>query len=198
MTTMRTILSRAALGLLLVSGGCGGLLAANATPAPAPMEGKLAVTLQSAEREAAAARFGIADRLLSDFAEAYPNTPEAVETGYWRALFKLDPNNQTATTREALVLLDGYLNAYASVAHRGSATALRRAAQALNRPATVVAVPTPVTSPAPGAASRPDVRPDARPDDKASEEEIKRLKEELAKANAELERIKKRLSQPNP
>ncbi|NUS34720.1 MAG: hypothetical protein HOQ17_16870, partial [Gemmatimonadaceae bacterium] len=32
----------------------------------------------------------------------------------------------------------------------------------------------------------------------ANTEEVQRLKEELAKANAELERIRKRLSQPNP
>ena len=35
-------------------------------------------------------------------------------------------------------------------------------------------------------------------DDKAQSEEIARLKDELAKANAELERIKRRLAQPKP
>jgi hypothetical protein len=32
----------------------------------------------------------------------------------------------------------------------------------------------------------------------ARDEEMQRLKDELSKANAELERIRKRLSQPNP
>ena len=39
---------------------------------------------------------------------------------------------------------------------------------------------------------------ESRADEKARDEEITRLKEELSKANAELERIKRRLAQPNP
>jgi len=37
-----------------------------------------------------------------------------------------------------------------------------------------------------------------KPDDKAKDEELQRVKDELAKANAELERIKRRLTQPKP
>ena len=189
MTMIRSSVARAALGTLLLAGGCAQLRAANATPS-APMEGQLTATLQQAEREASALRFGMADRLLSDFADTHANTAEAVETSYWRALFRLDPSNQTATPRDAIVLLDSYLGSAVTIAHRGSATALRRAAAALDRPA--VAVSRPAT---PGAAP---ARTDAKADDKSRDEEVQRLKEELAKATAELERIKKRLSQPNP
>jgi hypothetical protein len=189
MTMIGSSVARAALASLLLAGGCAQLRAANATPA-VPMEGKLTATLQQAEREASALRFGMADRLLADFAETHANTPEAMETAYWRALFRLDPSNQTASPRDAIALLDSYLGSSVAIAHPGSATALRRAAAALDRPAAVASGP--VTS---GAAPS---RAEARPDDKSRDEEVQRLKDELAKATAELERIKKRLSQPNP
>jgi hypothetical protein len=156
------------------------------------MEGELTTTLQQAEREASASRFGVADRLLTDFALTHPNTREAIETGYWRALFALDPANQTSSPREALTLLDGYLTVSASIAHRGSAQSLRRAVAALDRP------PASATGAAPQApAAAAPARADAATD-KSRDEEVQRLKEELAKANAELERIRKRVTQPNP
>jgi hypothetical protein len=195
MTSTRVILSRVALGGLLLADGCGYLRAANATPPVAPMEGQLTVTLRQAEREASASRFGMADRLLSDFADTHANLPEAVETSYWRAVFKLDPANQTASPRDAIALLDAYLASGTFVAHPASAASLRRGALALSRVATVAAAP--AAAPA-SPAGRTDARPDARADDKSRDDEVQRLKEELAKANAELERIKKRLSQPNP
>jgi hypothetical protein len=190
MTTIRRTLSSTALGGLLFAGGCAQLLAANATP-PAPMEGQLTATLQQAEREVIQMRFGVADRLLADFAESHANTPEAMETGFWRALFKLDPLNQSAGPREAGALLDTYLGGSVIVAHRGAAITLRRVASALDRPGTAVAASTGNTPGAPGV-------PAAKPDEKARDDELQRLKDELAKANAELERIKRRLAQPNP
>jgi len=177
---------------LLLTAGCAQLRAANASPAP--MEGKLSASLQQAEREVISSRFGVADRVLVDFAEGHPNTPEAVETAYWRALFMLDPANQTASRRDAVAMLDSYLNAPIAVMHRGSATTLRRIAAALDRPAPVAAVNPPSAAPAP----RAEPKPDTKADDKSHDEEVQRLKEELAKANAELERIKKRVAQPNP
>lgn len=185
MTTLRIITRVAGVAALYAAGGCAQLRAANATPQP--MEGQLAATLRQADQEALALRFGVADRLLSEFAETHAGTPEAVESVFWRAVFKLDTANQTATRRDAVVLLDGYLNGSTVVAHRGAALALRRAA-AVER--TVVTVPGPSAPAAPGSA--PSARADVSP------EEVQRLREELAKANAELDRIRKRLSQPNP
>jgi hypothetical protein len=189
MTTTRSRLAHAALAGLLLAGGCAQLRAANATP-PAAMDGQLTATLQQAEAETTLSRYGVADRLLAAFAETHANTPEAVETQYWRALFKLDPANQTATPRDAIVLLDGYLGASVTIAHRGSASGLRRAAVALDRTQPVVAAsPAPQATPAAGSAA---------PADKSRDEEVQRLRDELAKATAELERIRRRLSQPNP
>ena len=198
MTDICTIRLRAALAGLILAAGCSRLLAANASPA-APMDGELTTTLQQAEREVIASRFGVADRLLIDFAEGHANTPEAVETSYWRAVFKLDPLNLTARPRDAAVLLDDYLNAPVTIAHRGAATTLRRAAMALDRPAMALDRPAMPSQPLSSAASGSTAPAAAVPADaKARDEEMQRLKDELAKANAELERIKKRLSQPNP
>jgi hypothetical protein len=190
MTTMRRMLYGVAVGGLLLADGCAQLRRANATP-PVPMEGELSQTLQQAEREVLGARFGVADRLLADYAEQHAGTPGSLEAGFWRSIFKLDPTNQTSGPRDAIALLDVYLAA-PSVAHRGAATSLRRAAVALDRPPTVVVAP-----PAPGAPSAAPGRAEPRADT-GNAEEVARLKEELAKANAELERIKRRLAQPNP
>lgn len=187
---IHTIRMYGALAAFLLTTGCAQLRAANATPAP--MEGRLGASLQQAEREAASSRFGVADRVLADFALAHPNTPEAIETAYWRALFMLDPGNQTASRRDAIEMLDSYLNTPVIVMHRGSATTLRRIAVALDRPAPVAVAP--AAAPAP----RAEPKADTKADDKSRDEEVQRLKEELAKANAELERIKKRVAQPNP
>jgi hypothetical protein len=193
MTTIRTTLTHAALGGLLFAGGCAQLRAASATPAP--MEGRLSGTLQRVETEVLAQRFGVADRLLVDFAEGHVNTPEAVETAFWRALFMLDAANRTATAGDALALLDGYLGAPVMVAHRGAATSLRRIAVVLDRPAPPAAT---ASAPAAAPSGRTEPKPDARTDDRSRDAEVQRLREELAKANAELERIKKRVAQPNP
>lgn len=184
-----------ALAALLLTAGCAQLRAANASPAP--MEGKLSVSLQEAEREVGSSRFGVADRVLADFALEHANTPEAIETAYWRALFMLDPANQTASRRDAIAMLDSYLNSPVVVMHRGSATTLRRIASALDRPVPVAAANPP--SPAPARAEpKADTKVDTKAEDKSRDEEVQRLKDELAKANAELERIKKRVAQPNP
>ena len=141
-------------------------------------------TLLQASTDASAGRYGVADRVLSDYATRYPASPDAAEVLYWRALYRLDPANQSASPREAIAMLDSYLGV-SGAPHRGEAQALRRIATALDRREQ----PTSSTSAAP--------KPDSAPD-KAKDEEIQRLKDELAKANAELERIKRRLAQPKP
>jgi hypothetical protein len=190
MTTIRSTLSCLTLCGLLLADGCTPFLRANASP-PAPAEGRLSATLQQAEREALALRFGVADRLLAEFAEQHPGAPESVEVGFWRALFKLDPANQTGGPRDAIALFDAYLAAPQTVAHRGAATSLRRVALVLDRPPTVVAA-----SAAPGPVA-PTAKAEPKPD-QSNADEVQRLKEELAKANAELERIKRRVAPPNP
>jgi hypothetical protein len=155
-----------------------------AQPSPGPVEG--ATTIAQSAQEASAGRFGVADKLLADYSARYPATSEAADATYWRAIFKLDPANPTASPREAVLLLDSYL-ATNNGTHKAEAQTLRRVASALESRA-VVAANSSVT---------PKTEP-PKPEDKAKDEELQRVKDELAKANAELDRIKRRLAQPKP
>ena len=69
--------------------------------------------------------------------------------------------------------------------HRTEAQTLRRVATALETARSTTA-------------STPSKTEVVKVDDKAQSEELARLRDELARANAELERIKRRLAQPKP
>lgn len=121
--------------------------------------------------------YGDADKLLADFATAHPRTPEAAETGYWRAVYKLDPSNKDANTREAIAALDRYL-ATPDGTHRGEATTLRHIA---------------------GQLLSLDRALNQKPDEAAAstrDEEVRKLRDELQATKDELERIKRRLAAP--
>jgi hypothetical protein len=150
-------------------------------------------SLATATQETVLGRYGVADRVLSDYAAKFPSTAEAAEATYWRAIFKLDPANVIANPREGAALLDAYTATPYAASRRGEVQTLRRIAGALElrNPAPLVA-----TGPAP--AVQPGVAAPAKVDEKAREEEMQRLRDELAKANAELERIRRRLAQPKP
>lgn len=163
-------------------GGCG--LLHHAAPVTA-VESEWSATMAQVDREVLATRFGVADRLLSDFADRHPNTSDGYEATFWRALYKLDPSNATASPREAATLLDSYLASSLTAPHRSAATTLRRIATTLDRPAVA-------TSGASSGTAQPSTG------DKARDDELARVKDELAKANAELERIKRRVASPKP
>ena len=143
-------------------------------------------------------RYDDAEQMLAEFAQRYPNTREATETLYWRALYRLDPNNRDVSIPAALTSLDGYLRGD-GVAHRLEGEALQRIGrnlETLGRAVGAIAnvstsTPAPVT-PAQNAASSERSTTEL----KARDAEIQRLKDELAKANDELERIKRRLTAP--
>ena len=122
--------------------------------------------------------YGEADKALAEFAASHANSPQALESGYWRAVYKLDPANKDASTKDAIAGLDRYLT-NPSGTHRGEATTLRRIAaqlQSLDR-----ALNTPKT------------------DDSATrDEEVKKLRDELQATKDELDRIKRRLAAPKP
>ena len=125
-------------------------------------------------------RYDDADRHLADFARTYPGTAEAQESGYWRAIYKLDPANKSANTRDALAGIDAYLSVARAGAHRGEATTIRRLAQQL-------------VSLDRALSSKP-----TDTHDKARDEEVQKLKDELQATKDELELIKRRLAAPKP
>jgi hypothetical protein len=143
-------------------------------------------------------RYDDAEQMLAEFAQRYPNTREATETLYWRALYRLDPNNRDVSIPTALTSLDSYLRSDGSVAHRLEAEALQRIGRNLETlgravgTMATVSTSTPAVSPA-----QNSTNPDRSASElRARDAEIQRLKDELAKANDELERIKRRLTAP--
>ena len=147
-------------------------------------------TLVQAESAAADHRYADADRLLADFAARYPGTPGAVESAYWRGVLAMEPANRDASPQIAAALFETYSRAGGKLPHQLEAGILHDIAvrlQAAGPSAVAVATPTTGSSTA---------TPSGAADLKAKDTEIQRLKDELAKANDELERIKRRLTAP--
>ena len=154
--------------------------------------------LSTAETRVSEGRYGAADSVLAGFSANYPESPQAFEAAYWRALFSMDPKNSRASISTAVTYLDAYLTGLDPRQHRQEAFALRAIAGQIddNRNALATAQTKDAPTMQPGVRIEPP-KPATDPAvTAASDAEIKRLKDELAKANAELERIRKRLLQP--
>jgi hypothetical protein len=180
------------LGSLMLA-GCG-LLRASSTPPQPPAPEAWARAVAVAAAQVGAGRYSAADRMLVDFAAQYAGTPQAAMATVHRALYKADPMNPTATVRDATMLLDSLLTLPLDSAARSDARVMRRLTSALERAAAAVAsngAGSSTTASSSDSSSRSE-------DPKARDDEVQRLRNELAKANAELERIKKRVAQPKP
>jgi hypothetical protein len=153
------------------------------TPAgkgPAPVDAfDAAVT--AADKRAEAGDYAGADRILADYSLKNKGSQSTSEIAFFRALFMVDPNNRNASMAEGVRALDIYLNTAGATRYRAEALVLRRTAQS------VLALRT--AQLAPKVVGRDTVYV-------TREDEIASLKDQLAKANAELERIKKRLANP--
>jgi hypothetical protein len=150
--------------------------------------------LTNAKAASSAGRYDEADRILYDFGQLFAGAPEAREAAYWRALFKLDPANRSANPRAAIEQLDAYLADSTGALHLTEALVLRRLALSLdslsqNR---IVATRQPATLTEPV----PDDAVVSQERESELQKEIQRLKEQLDRSTAELDRIKKRLAQP--
>jgi hypothetical protein len=185
---------------------CAALHIGSAQAAQAPA-GSWRSTLTFAQQSASVGRYDEADSVLVAFARRYPASEDAIETTYWRAIFRMDPSNQHASLPTAMAALDGYLTDPRPRAHVSEATVIRRVAgqlDAMNHLAANAmtqakdAQVTASNAKAQAADARADAAKAAEQPAVNSADEIKRLKDELAKANAELERIRKRLQPPPP
>jgi hypothetical protein len=125
------------------------------------------------------------------------------EAHYRAALEQLDPSNRRGTLDSALASLNRYLASSERPEHLREARVLHRLASDAKQLARVeAALHSKGAAAAPNTsepkASEPRARePEARPNEE-SVKEIQRLREELKEANAELERIRKRLAAPKP
>lgn len=154
-------------------------------------------TLATAEARVSEGRYAAADSVLGQFAARYPGSGEAFESAYWRALFSMDPKNSNASVATAVSYLDAYLVGVNPRKHRQEAFALRAIAGQIDAGQNALALAqAKEPNPHPGAVRIDVPVPKSTTDPVAADAEIKRLKDELAKANAELERIRRRLAQP--
>ena len=175
----------------LASGGCKQVLQPNPTPVA---DREWPQTLATAQERAGRGNFDEADSLLGQFARQHQGTHPASEALFWQGVFRLDPSNRNGSLTVGLAALDAYLADSRPHDHATVAITLRRVAAQLDAANRLAASAT-VAAHDVAAASPNRATTETKPAD-ASADEIKRLKDELAKANAELERIKRRLAQP--
>jgi hypothetical protein len=180
--------------LVGVAAVCAGCVAGRTSVMGPHAERDWPAILAQAQAAGNARRYADADRLLAEFARRYPSTEEAAETIYWRAVFKLDPNNPDGSPQGSQALFDSYLKSEGTLEHGTEAEVLRRLATRLDQGAFASASgggPSPSAGQSAGSAAG-----DRGADLKVKDAEIQKLKDELAKANEELERIKRRLTAP--
>jgi hypothetical protein len=146
---------------------------------PQPEEAYNAVVV-AADKRVKAGDYAGADRILADFALKAKGTQDATEVGFWRALYMIDPSNRTASMADGVRAIEIYLANDDARRYRQEAMVLKRTAQ------TVLSLRSAQVGRVVGRDTVFVTR----------EDEIAALKDQLAKANAELERIKKRLADP--
>ena len=124
--------------------------------------------------------------------------PEAgADSLYWRAVAQLDPFNPKPSLDSALSNLERYL-AGPQPARRREALVLRQLTQDAKQLARVELALQQARSDTTQTRAHTSTEAERRRDDEALVKEIQRLKEELAKANEELDRIRTRLANPKP
>lgn len=151
--------------------------------------------LSEAQRAVEESRFDSADAVLANFANRRKGTPEAREATYWRAVFLLHPKNRISSIREAALHLDEYLAESPSPANVSQARALRGMAVMVDSLDAALRVARQRADSEAEETAKPAVDTGR---EEELQKEIEQLKEQLEKANAELDRIKKRLTAPRP
>lgn len=151
-----------------------------AVVAPAPAA-EFAGAIEASRQKVDAGDYPAADRILADYSLRHQGTPEAREISFWRAMYIVDPANRTASIAQGIRALDIYLATEGTIWYRPQAEVLRRTALVIQQ-VRQAQMPKLVNGRDTVFISR--------------EEEVAALRDQLAKANAELERIKKRLANP--
>lgn len=146
-----------------------------------PVEPPWVGTLAAVQAAVDSGRFAAADSMLAAFERLEPDSPDASESAFWRAMLQADPRNPAFAPADARRGIEAYL-ATATPRRRTEASVMLRilalsdslrAAQAAQRSAA-----------------------DAR--DRVRDEEVQKLRDDLQRTQAELDRIKRRLGSPKP
>jgi hypothetical protein len=163
--------------LALAVGACAKAPAASA-PRPAA---EFAGSIEFARQKADSGDYPAADSVLARYAARHPGTVEAREIAFWRALYIVDPANKNGSIAQGIKALEAYLANLGPIWYRPQAEVLRRTAMVVQQ-VKLAQLPKPINGRDTLVVTR--------------EEEVAALRDQLAKANAELERIKKRLANP--
>jgi hypothetical protein len=170
-------------------------------------------TLQTVKVAARAGQYAQADSVLAQFESRYSTSYEGREAAYWRALLLVDPANPHGSPAEAVRAINRYFAGRATAETYDEANILRRILQrhdSLTRELAearrliaeaqeAAAEPRVVTVPVPTPAAPAESREGRPPrENRNLVEEVRRLRDELSKANQELERVRKRLSEQRP
>ena len=158
-------------------------------------------TLYYARKNADAGNYFAADRLIDEYVRVHPDTREAKEIAFWKAVYILDPANERGSLASGIAALDQYLASADSTGfYRHEAVVLRRTAAAAQG---VAAVTGSGTGPQAAIATAPAmdtvvvVSRTREEEIAALKDQLAKTKDELAKVSAELDRIKKRLANPS-
>ena len=151
-----------------------------AVPSPPP-EPPWTRTVTAVRAAVDSGRFSTADSILAAFEVTERDSPDATESAFWRAMLRADPRNPAFDPEEARRGIAAYLASPNPHRRTEAGVMLRmvelsdslRAAQATQRSA-------------------------AEARDHAQEEEIQKLRDDLQRTQAELDRIKRRLGSPKP
>ena len=152
--------------------------------------------LAAASTYAAENQFDAADSVLRGFVDAHPASPDTLDALFWRALYRADPANPAdSSATDAQALVDRYLAAGGPQRMRYEALALRRFTELRLRPVEVRVDTVRVVD---TAAVRAAVVREVTARDRVHDEEMQILRDSLARATGELERIRRRLARPRP
>ncbi len=149
-------------------------------PAP-PVERPWVATLAAVQTAVDSGHYAVADTILATFEQTQAATKDASESAFWRAMLRADLRNPDFTPAGARAALERYL-ASEDPQRRTEATVMLR----------LVTLSDSLRS----ALAAQRTAADAR--DRAHEEELQKLRDDLQRTQAELDRIKRRLGAPKP
>ena len=156
-------------------------------------------TLYYARRDVEAGNYFAADRLIDEYVRVHPDSREAKEIAFWKAVYTLDPANERGSLTGGIAALDQYLASGDSTAwYRNEALVLRRTAAAAR--GVTVGAGTPSVAASSSVPGKDTVVMVAKTRDEeiaSLKDQLAKSKDELAKVSAELDRIKKRLANPS-
>jgi hypothetical protein len=163
-----------------------------------PAQTDWARTLSEVRRDVAAGNYVHADSILAEFARTHPGTSEARDSGFWRGMYLIDPENQRGSLADGIGALDAYLAADPAGLYRDQAVVLRRTAVAAEMASIHARGLVGDSSQASAAKDTLVVSSKSKDDLIATlRDQLAKSKDDLAKVNAELDRIKKRLANPS-